>query len=211
MERRVRRARQHAVLRLGARSIATSCCRAASSCVRAEEVTNRFRERVGNAMKIYFVVPDYYETRPKACMNGWGAVFLSITADGLALPCHEARMLPGLDVPERARPRPALDLARFARLQRVSRRRVDEGAVPQLSGEGQGLRRLPLPGLHADRRCRQRRSRVRQVAAPRWSPTRPSKRARVPGTRVRDEALLFFRDDKNSRTLSRRSRTTPVG
>ncbi len=66
---------------------------------RAEEVTNRFRDRLGNKMKIYFVVPDYYATRPKACMNGWGAVFLNIASDGLALPCHEARMLPGLEFP----------------------------------------------------------------------------------------------------------------
>ncbi len=66
---------------------------------RAEEVTNKFRERVGSSMRIYFVVPDYYENRPKACMNGWGAVFLTITADGLALPCHEARQLPGLAFP----------------------------------------------------------------------------------------------------------------
>ena len=66
---------------------------------RAEEATNRFRERVGNKMKIYFVVPDYYATRPKACMNGWGSVFLNVAADGLALPCHEARMLPGLEFP----------------------------------------------------------------------------------------------------------------
>ena len=66
---------------------------------RAEEVVNRFRERVGARTKIYFVVPDYHETRPKACMNGWGAVFLCLTADGLALPCHEARMLPGLEFP----------------------------------------------------------------------------------------------------------------
>ena len=66
---------------------------------RAEEVTNEFRERVSNKMRIYFVVPDYYENRPKACMNGWGSVFLTITADGLALPCHEARQLPGLNFP----------------------------------------------------------------------------------------------------------------
>lgn len=66
---------------------------------RAEEITNEFRERVGNRMRIFFVVPDYYENRPKACMNGWGAVFLTITADGLALPCHEARQLPGLAFP----------------------------------------------------------------------------------------------------------------
>jgi pyrroloquinoline quinone biosynthesis protein E len=66
---------------------------------RAEEVTNKFRERVGNKMRIFFVVPDYYENRPKACMNGWGSVFLTVTADGLALPCHEARQLPGLTFP----------------------------------------------------------------------------------------------------------------
>lgn len=66
---------------------------------RAEEVTNRFRERVGNKMRIFFVVPDYYEERPKACMNGWGALFLTVTSDGLALPCHEARQLPGLTFP----------------------------------------------------------------------------------------------------------------
>ena len=66
---------------------------------RAEEITNQFRARVGNKMKVYFVVPDYYATRPKACMNGWGTVFLNIAADGMALPCHEARMLPGLTFP----------------------------------------------------------------------------------------------------------------
>jgi len=67
--------------------------------MRAEEVTNRFRERVGNAMKVYFVVPDYHATRPKACMNGWGSLFVTVTADGVVLPCHEARMLPGLTFP----------------------------------------------------------------------------------------------------------------
>jgi pyrroloquinoline quinone biosynthesis protein E len=66
---------------------------------RAEDATNRFRGRVGDKMKIYFVVPDYYENRPKACMNGWGSVFLNLAPDGVALPCHEARMLPGLDFP----------------------------------------------------------------------------------------------------------------
>jgi len=66
---------------------------------RAEEATNRFRRKVGDKMRIFFVVPDYFEERPKACMNGWGAVFLTVTADGLALPCHEARQLPGLSFP----------------------------------------------------------------------------------------------------------------
>ena len=66
---------------------------------RAEAVTRRFRERVGNRMQIYFVVPDYFETRPKACMNGLGSVFLAIAPDGTAMPCHAARMLPGLNLP----------------------------------------------------------------------------------------------------------------
>jgi pyrroloquinoline quinone biosynthesis protein E len=66
---------------------------------RAEEVTKRFRDRPGQKMKIYFVVPDYYETRPKPCMNGLGSVFLTVTPDGTALPCHAARMLPGIQFP----------------------------------------------------------------------------------------------------------------
>jgi PqqA peptide cyclase len=66
---------------------------------RAEEVTQRFRERIGNRMKIYFVVPDYFETRPKPCMNGLGSVFLALAPDGTAMPCHAARMLPGLTLP----------------------------------------------------------------------------------------------------------------
>ena len=66
---------------------------------RAEAATQRFRERVGARMQIYFVVPDYFETRPKACMSGLGSVFLAIAPDGTALPCHAARMLPGLELP----------------------------------------------------------------------------------------------------------------
>jgi pyrroloquinoline quinone biosynthesis protein E len=72
---------------------------------RAEEETRRFRARVGNRMQVYFVVPDYFEKRPKACMNGLGSIFLGVTPDGTALPCHAARMLPGLTFPNvRERP-----------------------------------------------------------------------------------------------------------
>lgn len=63
----------------------------------AEARTNHWREeleRRGSKMKLIFVTPDYYEERPKACMNGWGSVFLTVTPDGTALPCHSARMLP---------------------------------------------------------------------------------------------------------------------
>jgi pyrroloquinoline quinone biosynthesis protein E len=67
--------------------------------LKAEAVTNKFRERVGNKMKVFFVVPDYYADRPKKCMNGWGEVFMIVTANGDVLPCHSARVLPGLTFP----------------------------------------------------------------------------------------------------------------
>jgi len=66
---------------------------------RAERVTNACRARLGDQLKIFFVVPDYYETMPKKCMNGWGNVFLTVTPDGLALPCHTAKMLKGIEFP----------------------------------------------------------------------------------------------------------------
>ena len=66
---------------------------------RAEAVTQRFREKAGQRMRIFFVVPDYFERRPKPCMNGLGSIFLTITPDGTALPCHAARMLPGIEFP----------------------------------------------------------------------------------------------------------------
>ncbi|HVF16159.1 MAG TPA: pyrroloquinoline quinone biosynthesis protein PqqE [Steroidobacteraceae bacterium] len=66
---------------------------------RAEQITNEWRERLAGRMRILFVTPDYYETRPKRCMNGWGSTFMTITPDGTALPCHTAKMLPGLSFP----------------------------------------------------------------------------------------------------------------
>lgn len=65
----------------------------------AEAIAQAYKAQLAGKMKIYYVVPDYYEERPKACMNGWGTTFLTIAPDGLALPCHAARELPGLDCP----------------------------------------------------------------------------------------------------------------
>ncbi|WP_409525500.1 pyrroloquinoline quinone biosynthesis protein PqqE [Nitrincola sp. MINF-07-Sa-05] len=65
--------------------------------IRAERITNEYRQRLeaeGKRIKLIFVTPDYYEERPKKCMNGWGELFLTVTPDGTALPCHSARMLP---------------------------------------------------------------------------------------------------------------------
>ncbi len=65
----------------------------------AEKIAHQYQDKMKGKMKIYYVVPDYYENRPKACMNGWGSIFLTITPDGTALPCHAAGQLPGMTFP----------------------------------------------------------------------------------------------------------------
>jgi len=62
-------------------------------------VAKEYQEKMKDRMKIIYVIPDYFENRPKACMNGWGSIFLTIAPDGSALPCHAAAQLPGLEFP----------------------------------------------------------------------------------------------------------------
>ncbi|AUB85600.1 pyrroloquinoline quinone biosynthesis protein PqqE [Candidatus Thiodictyon syntrophicum] len=65
----------------------------------AQAVAHRYQKELKGRMKTLYVVPDYYEERPKACMKGWGAIFLTVAPDGTALPCHAAGGLPGLSFP----------------------------------------------------------------------------------------------------------------
>ena len=60
----------------------------------AEKVAREYQEKMKGKSRIIYVIPDYFENRPKPCMNGWGAIFLTIAPDGTALPCHEAGQLP---------------------------------------------------------------------------------------------------------------------
>ncbi len=66
---------------------------------RAEAVARKYQAQFKDEMKVIYVVPDYFEERPKACMNGWGSIFLTIAPDGSALPCHAAASLPGMSFP----------------------------------------------------------------------------------------------------------------
>nr|WP_255428277.1 pyrroloquinoline quinone biosynthesis protein PqqE [Ramlibacter cellulosilyticus] len=65
----------------------------------AEAIVDGYRKQLEDRMRLFFVAPDYHEGRPKKCVNGWGSMFLTVTPDGTALPCHTARMLPGLEFP----------------------------------------------------------------------------------------------------------------
>jgi PqqA peptide cyclase len=60
--------------------------------IAAEKIVDEHKARLAGRMKIFWVSPDYVDAKPKPCMAGWGAVFLVVAPDGLALPCHSARM-----------------------------------------------------------------------------------------------------------------------
>jgi len=66
-------------------------------------------ERVKGGLTIDYVVPDYYAHRPKACMAGWARRFLTITPDGLVLPCHAAQTISHLEF-ERVTDRPLAEI-----------------------------------------------------------------------------------------------------
>jgi len=54
------------------------------------------QERLLGKIRVEYVVPDYYGKHPKACMGGWGRKLLLVTPNGEGLPCHAARVIPGL-------------------------------------------------------------------------------------------------------------------
>ena len=65
----------------------------------AAEVVAHARGRLGKRLEIVHVLPDYFQPYPKACLHGWGRVFLTVAPDGAVLPCQTAREIPGLDFP----------------------------------------------------------------------------------------------------------------
>ena len=66
----------------------------------AHEVVEQARAAGTGGVDILHVLPDYYfEQYPKACLQGWGMVSMSVAPDGLVLPCQTAREIPGLEFP----------------------------------------------------------------------------------------------------------------
>ncbi len=62
----------------------------------AAQVVTAERQRAKRP-ELQWVLPDYFSGRPKPCMGGWGRSLLVVAPDGLVLPCHAARDLPGLE------------------------------------------------------------------------------------------------------------------
>ena len=57
---------------------------------RARQVAEAAKNRLADKMEIFYVLPDYYETRPKPCLNGWGQRYLTVNPIGDVLPCPTA-------------------------------------------------------------------------------------------------------------------------
>ncbi len=63
---------------------------------RSLEILKDAEERLRGRIRVEWVVPDYYAKYPKPCMGGWGRKVLLVTPTGDALPCHAARVIPGM-------------------------------------------------------------------------------------------------------------------
>ena len=57
---------------------------------RARKVATAAKARLAGKIDIFYVLPDYYETRPKPCLNGWGQRYLTVNPIGDVLPCPTA-------------------------------------------------------------------------------------------------------------------------
>ena len=57
---------------------------------RARDVATAAKARLAGKIDIFYVLPDYYETRPKPCLNGWGQRYLTVNPIGDVLPCPTA-------------------------------------------------------------------------------------------------------------------------
>ena len=58
--------------------------------VRARAIATAAKARLAGKIDIFYVLPDYYETRPKPCLNGWGRRYLTVNPVGNVLPCPTA-------------------------------------------------------------------------------------------------------------------------
>jgi pyrroloquinoline quinone biosynthesis protein E len=56
----------------------------------ARDIATSAKARLTGKIDIFYVLPDYYEMRPKPCLNGWGQRYLTVNPIGEVLPCPTA-------------------------------------------------------------------------------------------------------------------------
>ena len=62
----------------------------------ANRAAAQARARHGDQLEFVYVDADYFSTRPKPCMSGWGSRQFVVAPNGDVLPCLSAAQLPGL-------------------------------------------------------------------------------------------------------------------
>jgi pyrroloquinoline quinone biosynthesis protein E len=167
----------------------------------AEAVVERYRDEIGSRCKIYFVVPDYFEKRPKRCMNGWGSVFIAVAPDGAALPCHAARSLPGFKFPSvKEVPMRAIwyESDAFNRFRGVEWMKEPCRSCEEKTTDMGGCRcqayQMTGDAANADPVCDKSPMHDKVISVVRRAASRPES----------DEYPIVFRSDANSRLLSER-------
>ena len=63
---------------------------------RNAEIALAERARLRGRCDVIWGMPDWFADAPTPCTDGWGRRFLTVTPDGVALPCAGAHALPGL-------------------------------------------------------------------------------------------------------------------
>jgi PqqA peptide cyclase len=66
---------------------------------RAADVYHELKVRYAGQMELLWIIPDWFEDRPKPCMGGWAARSLTVAPDGTTMPCPTAGVITSLDFP----------------------------------------------------------------------------------------------------------------
>jgi len=61
-----------------------------SQVVEASRQASMAQQRLKGRMDVLYVLPDYFDDRPKPCLNGWGRRYLTVSPSGEVLPCPTA-------------------------------------------------------------------------------------------------------------------------
>jgi pyrroloquinoline quinone biosynthesis protein E len=63
---------------------------------RAKEIALEAKARLAGRMEVFYVLADYYESRPKPCLMGWGRRYITVNPTGEVLPCPTAFSISGM-------------------------------------------------------------------------------------------------------------------
>ena len=169
----------------------------------ADAVVERARLRLHGKVVIDYVTPDYYAAGQRPAWAAGGAVFSMSRPPVGSCPATPPKPLTGLQFPTVHDSSLAAIWTADAAFARLSRHRLDAGTLPILRPPRDRFRRLPLPGLRADRRRRGHGPRLRALPGSRCHgcrdrPIRPET-PRLPPHAAKTERPSFLK--KRSKKL----------